>query len=114
MTLVALPAASDPRHRDPLSTSHARGRITRAQYLAGREFQKLMADPDDPTSVRWLAKCHRELGQDGSAVIHDALIRGLSSRQIAEARGMAGEERYFTKRLYGCLDTLAEVFGFSR
>lgn len=116
MTLAALPAASDPRHRDPLAASLSRGRITRAQYQAGREFQKLMADPDDPTSIRWLAKCHRELGQDGSAIVHDALIRSLSPRRIAEARGMTGQlwERYFSRRLAECLTTLAEVLGFSR
>ena len=43
------------------------------------------------------------------------LISAMTTKQIAESRGMAGQEweRYFTKRLGECLNCLAVVYGFS-
>ena len=42
-----------------------------------------------------------EVGADGTALVHDMLISAMTTKQIAELRGMAGQEweRYFTKRL---------------
>ena len=42
-----------------------------------------------------------KLGADGTAPVHDMLISAMTTKRIAESRGMAGREweRYFTKRL---------------
>ena len=54
-------------------------------------------------------------GADGTALVHDMLISAMTTKQIAESRGMAEQEweRYFTKRLGECLNCLAVVYGFS-
>ena len=64
---------------------------------------------------KWLAKCYRQLGADGSALLHDALIHAVTAKQIAAARGLASAdwERYFAKRLCECLNLLAVVYEFS-
>ena len=124
---------------DPLADHLARGHIDQAQYLAGREFQKhfgiaergpramQMAEAVDGSPARetltdeqlkagkWLSKCHAALGRDGSILVNDVLIKCMSSRQIAEARGIANADwqRYIARRFYECLDTLALVFGFA-
>ena len=124
---------------DPLGDHFARGHIDQAQYLAGREFQRWFGLAErGPRAVQlaeavdgsppqetitdeqlkasyWLAKCYGALGRDGSALICDMLIGCRTTRQIAAARGMIGTdwERYFARRLFECLDTLAETFGFS-
>jgi hypothetical protein len=124
---------------DPLADHLSRGHIDEAQYLAGREFQRhfgiaergpramQMAEAVDGSPPRetltdeqiraskWLTRCYGELGRDGAALVHDMLISNLTTRQIAQSRGMVGSdwERYFARRLFLCLDTLALVFGFS-
>jgi hypothetical protein len=124
---------------DPLADHLARNHIDQAQFRAGREFQKhfglaergpramQMAEAVDSSppresltdsqlkASRWLTRCYGELGRDGSALIHDMLIANLTTRQIAQSRGMVGAdwERYFSRRLFLCLDTLSVVFGFS-
>jgi hypothetical protein len=124
---------------DPLADHWARGHIDEAQYLAGREFQKhfgiaergpramQMAEAVDGSPPRetltdeqlkahkWLTKCYGELGRDGAALVREMLISNFTTRQIAASRGMIGSdwERYFARRLFLCLDTLAVVFGFS-
>jgi hypothetical protein len=124
---------------DPLGDHLARGHIDEAQFAAGREFQRcfglaekgpraiqLMEPVDGSPAIetltdevlragKWLAKCYVALGKDGSGLIHDALIQNMTARQLAAARGMTGPdwERYYARRLYECLNTLAVVFGFS-
>lgn len=124
---------------DPLGDHHARGHIDEAQLLAGREFQRHFGiaergpravqwseavDGDPPRenltdgqlmAGKWLSKCYRKLGVDGAALVHDMLIHAMTAKQIAASRGMAGQdwEKYFAKRLWECLNTLARVYGFS-
>ena len=124
---------------DPLADHLARGHIDQAQFLAGREFQLhfgiaergpraiQIAEAVDGglpaetlTSERlmaskWLARCYSELGKDGSVLMHDMLIQNMTTSQIALARGMIGQDwnRYFSKRLRECLNTMAMVFGFA-
>jgi hypothetical protein len=124
---------------DPLADHRARGHIDEAQYLAGREFQRQfgiaergpramqMAEAVDGSPTResltdeqlragkWLTKCYVELGRDGAALVHDMLISNMTFRQIAASRGMIGDDwnRYFARRLFEALNTLAQVFGFS-
>jgi hypothetical protein len=124
---------------DPLADRFARGFIDAAQFAAAREFQKFfgiaergpraiqLTEAVDGNPVRetltnaqlnagkWLAKCYRQLGAYGSALIHNSLINGRTTKQIAAARGLTGPdwERYIARRLRECLDTLAVVFGFA-
>jgi hypothetical protein len=118
---------------DPLADHLARGRIDMAQFRAGREFQRHfeVADKRRPANLerqrpdtltaeqlaawKWLAKCYQQLGLDGSAIVCGMLIRSMTTRQIAEARGKPGPqwEKFFSMRLRECLNTLAVVYGFS-
>jgi len=124
---------------DPLGDHFARGRIDQAQFDAGREFQRHFGiaergpramqlaeavDGDPPRenltdgqlmAGKWLAKCYRKLGADGSSLVHDMLIHAMTAKQIAASRGLAGQdwEKFFSKRLWECLNTLALVYGFS-
>lgn len=125
---------------DPLADHHARGHIDEAQYQAGRSFQKdFEAAEQGPRAIdltkeavdggelaeplsdarmaagRQLAKVYRELGADGTALIHDVLVHGRTMKQIAESRGFSGERwnKYFGMRFGECLDCLAAVYGFA-
>ena len=124
---------------DPLADHLARGHIDQAQYEAGRAFQRWFAvaergpralgwteavDGGLPAETltdeqlkagKWLAKCYGALGRDGSVLMHEMLVDAKTTRQIAAARGMIGEDwnRYFSRRLFECLDTLAIVFGLA-
>jgi hypothetical protein len=62
-----------------------------------------------------LAKAHRELGADGSALVHDVLIHGKTYAQIAASRGFHGErwENFFGMRFQEGLDCLASFYGFA-
>jgi hypothetical protein len=124
---------------DPLGDRYARGHLDEAQFLAGREFQKWfavaergpgaiqMAEAVDGSPPRenltdgqlraskWLFKCYRQLGSDGTVLAHDFLVHNQTARQIAAARGLIGQkwEPYFHTRLGECLNCLAVVFGFA-
>jgi hypothetical protein len=77
--------------------------IGKAQYLAGREYQKHAGIVDGEPGA--LERCHRELGADGTAPVHDMLISAMSTKQVAESRGMAGEDaqRFYAKRFLSIL-----------
>ena len=74
------------------------------------------ASDGQSSAGRWLTKAYRELGQDGSALVHDMLIDGKTAKQIAEARGKVGPswERYYFRRLQECLGTLSQTYGTRR
>lgn len=124
---------------DPLADQLARGHIDEAQFLAGRQFQRdfeiaergpkavQLAEAVDG-SLPWeiltdaqlkatkaLSRCHAALGRDGAALAHDMLIRTMTLRQIAVARGMPGREweRYLGRRMQDVLNCLAVVYGFA-
>ena len=125
---------------DPLGNLHARASIDEAQYEAGRQFQRdfeaaergpkaidftreavdggLMPEPlteEQRKAGKRLAAVYRDLGADGSALVHDVLIHGRTHFQIAERRGYSGErmEKYFGMRFCECLHTLAKTYGFA-
>jgi hypothetical protein len=124
---------------DPLADQHARGHIDEAQFLAGRQFQRDFetaergpraivlseaVDGSPPLETltdsqlkagKALSKCYGALGKDGSILAHDMLIRAMTLRQIAIARGMPGREweRYLGRRIGEVLNCLAEVYGFA-
>jgi hypothetical protein len=128
------------RRDDTLGNLKSRKHINDAQYEGGRAFQGdfetaergpraidpskeavdggLMPEPISEAqrkAVVRLNRAHRELGQEGSALVHDLVIRSWTYRQVAVARGLRGErwENYFGMRFHECLTCLAVVYGFS-
>ena len=125
---------------DPLGWLHSHHQIDEAQYRGGRAFQndweKAERGPQavDPTreyvdgvqrrepvtegqrnAVLRLNRIERELGADGSALVHDVLIRGMGMPQVAERRGLHTQRwrDYFARRFQECLDRLALIYGFA-
>ena len=52
-------------------------------------------------------------GADGTALVHDMLISAMTTKQIAESRGMVEQEweRYFTKSLGECPGGMSQLLG---
>jgi hypothetical protein len=125
---------------DPLGRLHSHRQIEEAQYQAGRAFQddweKAERGPQalDPTrdyvdasptrepiterqrkAVLRLNRVERELGADGSALVHEVLILGMTMEQVGVRRTLRGQRwmDYFSKRFRECLDRLALIYGFA-
>lgn len=125
---------------DPLGRLHSHRQLDEAQYQAGRAFQddweKAERGPRavDPTreyvdggsarepiterqrkAVLRLNRIERELGADGSVLVHEVLILGLTMEQIGLRRGLRGQRwiDYFGKRFRECLDRSALIYGFA-
>lgn len=125
---------------DPLAKLHSRRQIDEAQYRGGRAFQndweKAERGPRavDPTRERVdggqmrepitegqrravvrLNRVERELGADGTTLIHEVLILGMNMDQVGERRDLRGQrwKDYFARRFQECLDRLALVYGFA-
>jgi hypothetical protein len=125
---------------DPLARMHSHRQIDEAQYQSGRVFQNDWERAErgpravDPTreyvdggqarepitegqrkAVLRLNRAERELGADGSALVHDVLVHGMTMDQVGERRGLRGQRwnDYFARRLRECLDRLALVYGFA-
>jgi hypothetical protein len=125
---------------DPLGRLHSHRQLDEAQYQGGRAFQddweKAERGPQavDPSreyvdggqmrepiterqrkAVLRLNRAERELGADGSALVHEVLILGLTMEQIGQRRGLRGQRwiDYFAKRFRECLDRLALLYGFA-
>jgi hypothetical protein len=125
---------------DPLGRMHAHRHIDEAQYQGGRAFQgdweKAERGPQavDPSreyvdgarmrepitegqrkAVLRLNRAERELGADGSALVHEVLVLGLTMEQIGQRRSAPGQRwiDYFAKRFRECLDRLALIYGFA-
>src|SRR5207302_7873149 len=103
---------------DPLARLHSHRQIDEAQYQGGRAFQndweKAERGPRavDPTreyvdggqmrepitegqrkAVLRSNGAERELGADGSALVHDVLVHGLTMAQLGESRGLRPQRR---------------------
>jgi len=125
---------------DPLARLHSHHQIDEAQYRSGRAFQhdweRAERGPQavDPTrehvdgaqrrepvtesqrqAVLRLNRVERELGADGSALVHDVLVQGLTMEQIGQRRGLYSQrwKDYFSRRFQECLDRLALIYGFA-
>jgi len=125
---------------DPLGRLHSHRQIDEAQYQGGRAFQadweKAERGPRavDPTrefvdggqrrepiiesqrkAVLRLNRAERELGADGSALVHDVLVQGLTMEQVGLRRGLRTQRwnDYFSRRLRECLDRLALLYGYA-
>jgi hypothetical protein len=125
---------------DPLGRLHSHHQIDEAQYQGGRAFQddweRAERGPQavDPTreyvdggrprepiterqrkAVLRLNRAERELGADGSALVHEVLVLGLTMEQVGQRRALRGQRwiDYFARRLRECLDRLALIYGFA-
>ena len=125
---------------DPLARLHSRGQINEAQYQGGRAFQndweRAERGPQavDPTreyvdgaqtrepitegqrkAALRLNRVERELGADGSALVHNVLVDGMTMEQVGQRRGLVtqGWKDYFSRRFQECLDRLALIYGFA-
>ena len=125
---------------DPLARLHSHHQIDEAQYRGGRAFQhdweRAERGPQavDPTrehvdgvqrrepvtesqrqAVLRLNRAERELGADGSALVHDVLVHGLTMDQVGQRRGLHSQRwrDYFSRRFQECLDRLALIYGFA-
>ena len=125
---------------DPLGRLHSHHQIDDAQYRGGRAFQndweRAERGPQavDPTreyvdgiqtrepiterqrqAVLRLNRIERELGADGSALVHDVLVNGMTMEQIAQRRDLHSQrwKDYFSRRFQECLDRLALIYGFA-
>jgi hypothetical protein len=125
---------------DPLAKLHTHHQIDEAQFRGGRAFQsdweKAERGPRavDPTrervdgeqaresitegqrrAVMRLNRIEHELGADGTALVHEILILGMTVQQISEQRGLITQrwKDYFARRFGECLDRLALFYGFA-
>jgi hypothetical protein len=125
---------------DPLARLHSHHQIDEAQYRGGRAFQNDWERAErgpravDPTreyvdggqarepitegqrkAVLRLNRAERDLGADGSALVHEVLILGMTMEQVGQRRGLCSQrwKDYFARRLCECLDRLALIYGFS-
>ena len=125
---------------DPLARLHTHRQIDEAQYQGGRAFQddweKAERGPQavdssreyvdggqrrEPITERQrkavlrLNRVEHELGADGSALVHEVLVLGMTMDQIGERRGVQGQRwsDYFARRFKECLDRLALIYGFA-
>ncbi|MHC2333074.1 DUF6456 domain-containing protein [Bradyrhizobium sp. USDA 4454] len=125
---------------DPLGRLHAHRQIDDAQYRSGRAFQndweKAERGPRAVDTTREyvdggqqrepitegqrqaalrLNRAEHELGADGSALVHDVLILGMTMEQVGQRRGLRTQRwhDYFARRLKECLDRLALMYGLA-
>jgi hypothetical protein len=125
---------------DPLGRLHSHRQIDDVQLQGGRAFQgdwekaergpravdttREYVDggtPREPITeaqrraVSRLNRVERELGADGSALVHEVLILGMTMEQVGERRGLRTQRwnDYFARRLKECLDRLALIYGFA-
>jgi len=125
---------------DPLARLHSHRQIDEAQYQGGRAFQndweKAERGPKavDPTreyvdggqmrepiteaqrrAVLRLNRAGLELGADGSALVREVLVMGMTMEQVGQRRGLRSQRwnDYFARRLRECLDRLALIYGFA-
>jgi hypothetical protein len=125
---------------DPLARLHSHRQIDAVQYQAGRAFQddweRAERGPQaiDPSrdyvdgaqarepitegqrqAVLRLNRAERDLGADGSALVHDVLVRGMTMEQVGQRRCLPTQRSkdYFSRRFRECLDRLALLYGFA-
>ncbi|WP_375167097.1 hypothetical protein [Bradyrhizobium brasilense] len=62
-----------------------------------------------------LNRAEHELGADGSALMHDVLILGMTMEQVGQRRGLCTQrwQDFFARRLKECLDLLALMYGLA-
>lgn len=125
---------------DPLAKLHTHHQIDEAQFQGGRAYQNdwekaergpkaidltrervdggQMHEPITEGQRRAVARLNRiehELGADGTSLIHEVLVLGMTMQQVGERRGLVSQrwKDYFARRFQECLDRLALFYGFA-
>jgi hypothetical protein len=125
---------------DPLGRLHAHRQIDESQYRGGRAFQGdweraergpravdttreyvdggLRCEPiteGQRQATLRLNRAEHELGADGSKLVHEVLILGMTMEQVGQRRGLRTQrwQDYFARRFKECLDRLALIYGFA-
>ena len=125
---------------DPLASLHARRFIDDAQLWGGRAFQRdfeaaergpraidpskeavdggVMPEPiteSQQNAAQKLGEVYHVLGLNGSTLVHNVLIHGMTMEQISVARGTDSEleRKYLGRRFRECLDCLAKIYGLA-
>ena len=89
-------------------------RQVRVAYVDGGRTPEPITEGQRKAVLR-LNRAERELGADGSALVHEVLILGMTMEQIGQRRGLRGQRwiDYFARRFRECLDRLALIYGFA-
>ena len=84
------------------------------EYVDGGQRREPITEGQRKAVLR-LNRAERELGADGSALVHEVLILGMTMEQIGQRRGVRGQRwiDYFARRFRECLDRLALMYGFA-
>jgi hypothetical protein len=125
---------------DPLAKLHTHHQIDEAQFRGGRAYQNdwekaergpkavdLTRERVDGGQMREaitegqrqavarLNRIEHELGADGTSLVHEVLVLGMSMQQVGERRGLITQrwKDYFARRFQECLDRLALFYGFA-
>lgn len=125
---------------DPLAKLHTHHQIDEAQYRGGRAFQNDWEQAErgpraidltrervdggqarEPLTegqrraVMRLNRIEHELGADGTELVHEVLVLGMTMQQVGERRGLITQrwKDYFARRFQECLDRLAQFYGFA-
>ena len=125
---------------DPLAKLHTHHQIDEAQFRGGRAFQNdwetaergpravdltrervdggQIREPITEGQRRAVARLNRienELGTDGTSLVHEVLVLGMTMQQVGERRGLVTQrwKDYFARRFQECLDRLALFYGFA-
>ncbi len=124
---------------DPLAQLYARRFIDDAQFMAGRKWQELYELAESGAMRSGLSEfvdgrgtdglgidsrldafvellnCHDMLGKQGEALVRSVLGHGKFIIEVAADLGLNSQRDidYLGRRLRECLESIAEVFGFS-
>jgi hypothetical protein len=85
------------------------------EYVDGVQARKPITEGQRQAVLR-LNRAERDLGADGSALVHDVLVRGMTMEQIGQQRCLPSQrwKGYFSRRSQECLDRLALLYGCDR
>jgi hypothetical protein len=83
-------------------------------YVDGVQTREPVTESQRKAVLR-LNRAERELGADGSALVHDVLVKGMTMEQVGQRRDLVSQrwKDCFSRRLCECLDRLALVYGFA-
>jgi hypothetical protein len=84
------------------------------EYVDGGQAPEPITEGQRKAVLR-LNRAERELGADGSALVHEVLVRGFTMEQVGQRRGLRSQRwhDYFARRFRECLDRLALIYGFA-
>lgn len=84
------------------------------EYVDGGQAREPITERQRKAVLR-LNRAERQLGADGSALVHDVLVSGLSMAEVGQRRGLRSQRwaDYFARRFRECLDRLALIYGFA-